>query len=103
MYLRSQWEEVYANHLESQKASGLIQEWEYEADTFWFEKIKRGCRSYTPDFKVYLNDGGIEYHEVKGWMDDRSKTKLKRMRIYHPSVRLVLIDAPTYKKMFGSR
>lgn len=101
VYLRSSWEKVYAEILEKRKSLGVIIEWEYEADTFWFEKIKRGCRSYTPDFKVTFPDGSIEYHEIKGWMDDRSKTKIKRMRIYHPRIKLVVIDAPAYKRLIS--
>lgn len=39
------------------------------------------------------------YHEVKGWMDDRSKTKIKRMRIYYPDVKLIVIDARGYRSI----
>ena len=62
------------------KDQGEILKWEYEPETFWFEKIKRGVRTYTPDFKVTEKDGSIIFHEVKGYMDARSKTKLKRMK-----------------------
>lgn len=91
-YFRSGWEMKYAAFLESLKKGKAIRDWTYEEDTFWFEKIKRGVRSYTPDFKIYYNDGTYNYHEVKGWMDDKSKTKLKRMRIYHPNETVVVID-----------
>jgi hypothetical protein len=50
-----------------------------------------------PDFRVTLNDGSIEYHEVKGWMDDRSQTKLNRMAKYYPNVKMVLIDGKRYR------
>lgn len=91
-YFRSGWEMKYAAFLESLKKGKAIRDWTYEEDTFWFEKIKRGVRSYTPDFKIYYNDGTYNYHEVKGWMDDKSKTKLKRMRIYYPNETVVVID-----------
>jgi len=97
IFFRSSWEHKYALILEIWKGLGAVKAWEHEPETFWFEKIKRGVRSYTPDFKVFWTDGRIEYHEVKGWMDGKSKTKLKRMAKYHPSVKMVLIDAVGYK------
>jgi hypothetical protein len=97
MWLRSSWEANYARYLNFLiRHEGKIERWEYEAETFWFEEIKRGCRSYTPDFKVFLKDGNVEYHEVKGWFYQKSKTALKRMRIYHPSIQIVLIDQKRY-------
>ena len=96
-YYRSRWEANYARYLEWLKGRGEIKDWEHEPKTFWFEKIKRGSRSYLPDFRVDLVGGEEEYHEVKGWMDKRSKTKLRRMKKYHPEVVMVLIDAPRYR------
>lgn len=98
-YYRSRWEANYARYLEALKQAGEIQNWEHEPETFWFEAIKRGTRSYLPDFRVTHNDGSTDYHEVKGWMDDRSKTKIKRMAKYHPTVKLVIIDAKAYRAM----
>lgn len=106
-YFRSGWEVVYARYLEWLVQKKEITKWQYEEDTFWFDKIKRGVRSYTPDFKVFSGDK-FEYHEVKGYMDSKSKTKMNRMRIYHPEVKMVLIDKHSYKsilqfeKMFPS-
>lgn len=98
-FFRSKWEANYARYLEFLKNNGDIKEWFHEPETFWFDGIKRGCVSYLPDFKVINNDFSIEYHEVKGWMDDRSKTKLNRMRIYHPEIKLVLINSKVYKDL----
>ena len=96
-YYRSKGEANYARGLEFQRKQGLITSWLHEPETFWFEKIKRGTRSYLPDFKVTYPDGHIEYHEVKGWYDDRSKTKVKRMAKYYPEVKLRMIFAKDYK------
>jgi hypothetical protein len=98
IFARSRWEANYARYLEWLKQQKQITEWEHEPETFWFEAIKRGCRSYTPDFRVQLLNGCVEFHEVKGWMDDRSRTKLKRMGIYHPNVRMVLIDKLWFRR-----
>jgi hypothetical protein len=103
-YFRSGWEMNYAKYLDFQKKVKYIEDWEYEVDTFWFENIKRGVRSYTPDFKIFYPDKRMEYHEVKGWMDAKSKTKLKRMAKYYPETKIILIDEPVYnavKKKYG--
>ena len=98
-YYRSRWESNYGRYLQWLKENGEIKDWEHESDVFWFKGIKRGCMSYKPDFKVIENNNEIVYHEVKGWMDDRSKTKIKRMAIYYPNVKLIVIDSNLYKKM----
>lgn len=98
-YVRSVWEYNWACYLEFLKQNKEIQEWEHEPDTFWFNKIKRGIRSYLPDFKITKNDGSIVYHEVKGYMDAKSKTKIKRMAKYHPDVELEVIDKKRYNSV----
>ena len=35
-------------------------------------------------------------HEIKGWFDDKSKLKLKRMKKYYPEVKIILIDEKQY-------
>lgn len=96
-YFRSRWEANYARYLEFQKQHGLIKSWEHECEIFWFNGIKRGCVSYLPDFKVTNTNGSIEYHEVKGWMDAASKTKIKRMAKYFPEIKLRILDANWYR------
>lgn len=97
IYFRSQWEMNYARYLEFLKQKGLIIEWEHEPHTFWFEEIKRGVRSYMPDFKVYDPDGSHYWVEVKGWMDPKSVTKIKRLKKYYPNERLEVVG----KKWFA--
>jgi hypothetical protein len=93
---RSSWEANYARYLNFLQSRGEIIGWKYEPKTFWFEAIRRGCRSYKPDFEVEVSPGVIEYHEVKGWLYPRSKTALARMRKYFPGVTVVLIDQKRY-------
>ena len=99
VFYRSRWEANYARYLQWLKDRGEIQDWQHEPDTFWFEAIKRGVRSYLPDFKVTEVGGAIAYHEVKGWMDARSRTTIKRMGKYHPKVKLIVIEAKQYKAL----
>ncbi len=98
-YFRSRWEANYARYLEWLKERGEIKGWRHEPTTFWFEGIKRGCMSYLPDFEVTEMNGDMVYHEVKGWMDDRSVTKIKRMAKYHPKVKLLVIDSKAYRSI----
>ncbi len=95
-FYRSSWEANISAYFEFLKTNKEIKDWEYEPTTFWFEEIKRGVRSYKPDYRITKNNGEQYYVEVKGWMDDKSKTKLNRMRIYHPSVIIDLIDSKRY-------
>lgn len=98
-YYRSRWEANYARYLEYLRVNGHIQKWEHEPETFWFDGIKRGCMSYLPDFRITENNNEIVYHEVKGWMDDRSKTKIKRMGIYFNDVKLIVIQSKEYNEI----
>jgi len=98
-YYRSRWEANYARYLEYLRGRGDIVSWAHEPTTFWFEGIKRGVTSYLPDFHVVYTDGREEYHEVKGWMDSKSVTKLKRMAKYHPQVVLIVVDKKVYTKL----
>jgi len=99
MFFRSRWEANYALYLNLLIDQKQISKWEYEPDVFVFEKIKFGTRSYRPDFKIFNPDGTIEYHEVKGYMDAKSKTKIKRMAKYYPEVKLIIIDKDTYREI----
>ena len=98
-YYRSRWEANYARYLQWLKENGQIKDWKHESETFWFEEIRRGVRSYLPDFRVWENDGTSKLHEVKGWMDDRSKTALARMAKYHPSETIILIQQKNYNEI----
>lgn len=98
-FFRSSWEANIAAYLEFLKEHGAIKEWEFEAKTFWFEKIKRGVVSYKPDFLITNNDDSVYYIEVKGWMDSKSATKLKRMKKYYPNEKIELIDRDRYNSI----
>lgn len=98
IYLRSRWEYQYATYLEWLKKQQVIECWEYEPETFWFLQIKRGVRSYKPDFKVFQRDGTHYWVEVKGYMDSKSSTKLRRMNKYYPDERIYVIDKAWFSK-----
>lgn len=79
IFFRSKWEANYALYLDFLIKNKQIKSWEYEAKVFIFEAIKLGTRSYRPDFKVYNNDGTTEWHEVKGYMDEKKQSKIKKI------------------------
>ena len=98
-FFRSKWEANYALYLNFLIKQGQIKSWEYEPQIFYFLKIKRGTRSYTPDFKVWVSGAIYEWHEVKGYMDAASNTKLKRMALYYPAEHIKLIQRPLYNEI----
>lgn len=100
IFFRSGWEANVARFLTFLIKHKEIYCWEFEPDTFWFNEIKRGTRSYLPDFKVWdKKDDKPYYIEVKGYMDSRSKTKIKRMAKYYPDIILRVIGKKEYKEI----
>lgn len=95
-YMRSSWERNYSRYLQWLKDNKEIRDWGYEVMRFDFP-IKRGSNSYLPDFQVITNDGQIEYHEIKGYLAAKDRTKMKRFMKYFPYKKLVLIDKEQYK------
>lgn len=98
-FYRSRWEANYARYLQWLKERGEIKDWAHEPEVFWFDEIKRGVRSYKPDFRVWNLAGSSCLHEVKGWMDQRSRTTLARMAKYHPDEIIILIDGDQYRSI----
>ncbi len=96
IYFRSRWEANLGFYMQWQKQRKMIIDWEHEPKTFWFEGIKRGCVSYLPDFKIINLDGSHYWVEVKGFMDSKSKTKIRRFKKYFPQEHLRVLDSKWY-------
>lgn len=75
MNVRSSWEANFVRILNIYKI-----QFEFEPTVFSFP-IKKGTKGYTPDF--LLTKTG-EWVEIKGYLDDKSKIKLKRFKRYYP-------------------
>jgi len=97
MYVRSKMEHNYVLFLNFLIKHGNVLYWEYEPYEFEFHRIKRGTRFYKPDFKVTYDDGHYEWHEVKGYMDAKSKTQLTRMKRFYPDEVIRVIDNKVYR------
>jgi len=106
IHFRSSWEANYARYLNLMMKMGVVEKWDFEPETFWFDGIKRGVCSYKPDFRIkYKGDDRLEYVEIKGWIVAKDRVKWKRMAKYHPHIRLVIVKAKEYytlKRKWGS-
>jgi len=97
IYFRSSWEANYARYLNLLIKFGVVESWSFEPQTFWFDGIARGVVSYRPDFMVkYKGDDTPEWVEIKGWIVAKDRTKWKRMKKYHPHIKLVIVGAKQY-------
>lgn len=97
MFFRSAWEANYARYLNWLIEQGQLQAWEYEPVTFRFEGVSRGPYSYTPDFRLTEKDGRQHFHEIKGWMDGASKSRLRRMAKFYPDIQVSVIGSSEYR------
>jgi hypothetical protein len=102
IYFRSSWEYYYAIFLEKLRQERKIIDWKHEPKIFWFNDIKRGVRSYLPDFCIVHNDSSEEWCEVKGYFDSKSQTKMKRMAKYYPEVKIRLVGGDWFKQNMKS-
>ena len=92
VYFKSGWEVNFAIYLEFLKTKFQIKDWHYEPERFWFNAIKTGTRCYTPDFKIIRNNDTHYWVEVKGYMDSKSQTKIKRFNKYYPKEELHIVQ-----------
>lgn len=92
-YFRSAWEANIARILNYHNI-----EWKYEPKRFFFNEIIDGVASYQPDFYLPTLDKWIE---VKGWMDEKSKIRLKLFFEQYPEEysKLFIIDEKFYNKI----
>jgi len=74
-FFRSAWE---ANCARVWNAEG--KKWEYEPRVFVFPGVKRGTVSYCPDFRL----AGDEWVEIKGLLDGRGRTAIRRFKKHYP-------------------
>lgn len=79
--MRSRLEAQWAAKFDEDKASGIINDWDYEPECFADE-----TGQYLPDFQVEREDGVVCYIEVKPWGYELEPDEwLRRMEIIHSS------------------
>ena len=74
-FFRSNWEANVARWLNFKG-----KKWAYEPEVFIFKGIKHGTVSYCPDFKA-----GTLWVEVKGYLDPKGKTAIRRFKKFYPN------------------
>lgn len=78
---------AYSVDLEVRHKIGDIQWWAFEPI-----RLRLADRTtYTPDFLVMLADGSMEFHEVKGHMEDDAAVKFKVASEIYWMFRFVLV------------
>ncbi|MBA59656.1 MAG: hypothetical protein CMQ40_10875 [Gammaproteobacteria bacterium] len=78
----------YSLLLEEEKRAGRIQWFAFEA-----VKLRLADRTfYTPDFLVMLEDGTLEFHEVKGFWEEDARVKIKVAAETFPLFRFVAVQ-----------
>lgn len=75
MNVRSSWEANFVRVMNLYRI-----DFQFEPKVFSYP-VKRGTKGYTPDFFLTKKS---EWIEVKGYLDDKSKIKLKRFKRYYP-------------------
>lgn len=91
-YVRSRWEANFARFLKFMNI-----EYEYEPQTF----ILSTKQGYTPDFQIKNSNLFIE---IKGYMNDKSKTQIELFRREYPQYELAILgvnEYPNFKKCFN--
>lgn len=77
LFVRSGWEANYLRYLKHQG-----KKYKYEPQVFPFLDVKHGTTSYCPDIYVPSDDTWVE---IKGMLDGRSKTQIRRFKKYYPA------------------
>lgn len=90
--LERRWGEM----LELRLRAGEIEWYLFESVTL---KLADDTR-YTPDFAVMLADGTLEFHEVKGWMEEAAFVRIKVAAEKFP-IRFLLVRAKDRKANSG--
>lgn len=76
-------EKAYSDHLEAKKARGDVLWYRFEA-----LRLKLADNTfYTADFTVMVEEGYIEFHEVKGFWHDAGRIKIKVAAEQYPMFR----------------
>lgn len=98
---KSSWEAEIGRRLQNLLCKGDILKWGYETKHFVFNDIKRGIRSYCPDFEIQMCNGENLYIEVKGWKMPQAMKRIAMFRERYPNIKFYLIDEKEYGKIIS--
>lgn len=92
-------EKRYSEHLDQLIQSGSATWWAFEVI-----KVEIGSGSfYRPDFVVQLADGSVELHEVKGYMTEAARLRIKVAASRYPFVFKVIRELPKKHRVSGKQ
>jgi hypothetical protein len=78
-------EAAYAKYLEERKMAGEIWGWKFHAFTLTIAQPPHAkCARWQPDFAVWTKDMVLEFHEVKGFMQDHAIVRIKAAASQYP-------------------
>jgi hypothetical protein len=78
-------EKAYAKELDRMKAAGEIVDWKFHAFTLTIaEPPSAKVARWTPDFAVWDADMVLQFHEVKGHMEDHALVRIKCAAAQYP-------------------
>lgn len=86
----SKLEAEHAQNLDFLKKAGVVTDWERQVKIS-LDVNNVHIANYFIDFKVYFEDGRIEYHEVKGLETDLFKLKWKLSKALYPDCNFVML------------
>jgi len=90
----SAWEMEYAGVLRSRQMAGEVREYQHHPPKIELAPARDGQRAltYTPDFRVVLADGQLEYHEVKGFRRRAGVMSFKLAADLMPEARWLMVS-----------
>lgn len=104
----SSWEANYLRYLEYLKKNQKIIEYKKEPTQFAFPKpIKyqnyngKTISSYIPDFQIFMKRGGSEYHELKGWINDKFLKQMEAMKQFYPKIKIKIIGKEWFSENYN--
>lgn len=86
--MRSMLEVYIAAELAKLQKEGKILKFDYEQETWTYQHQPQ---KYTPDFRIFMPDGTVQYYEAKGKMTDETRKKLVSIKRCNPDKDLKII------------
>ena len=92
-------ESAYMAYLDILQSAGEIIAWQFERVTFTLTLARPAtggepatrAHTYTPDFLVMMADNRIEFHDTKGFLDQKDYDKMKIAAEQSPWFRFVIV------------
>lgn len=99
--MKSMLEVIIAAQLEMLRQKRMLKKFEYEPEKWTYQHKPQ---TYTPDFRITLNDGTVDFYEAKGKMTNETRKKIVSVQRCNPDKSFKMIfERPTNKIRAGSK